>query len=244
MTPKTNPAGISAIVTEGSGEIYLDVLQDGRTIRVGPVDRRSLLAALGAEPDESDYAEVIEENNRLGRKLSAVLRERDAALGAEPDESDYAEVIEENNRLGWKLSAALRERDAALRERDAALGAEPDESDYAEVIEENNRLGRKLSAALRERDTARLRIQEILSDRDSWKARAEEARKDRDAALEALRTAEDAPEDQVQIDRSWALEKAGEVLGRLAAVGVDARACGVSLLPLAEWILGGEEDRG
>ena len=171
MTSKTNPAGISAIVTEGSGEIYLDVLQDGRTIRVGPVDRRSLLAALGAEPDESDYAEVIEENNRLGRKLSA---------------------------------------------------------------------------ALRERDTARLRIQEILSDRDSWKARAEEARKDRDAALEALRTAEDAPEDQVQIDRSWALEKAGEVLGRLAAVGVDARACGVSLLPLAEWILGGEEeeDRG
>ena len=177
MTSKTNPAGISAIVTEGSGEIYLDVLQDGRTIRVGPVDRRSLLAALGAEPDESDYAEVIEENNRLGRKLSAALRERDAA------------------RV--------------------------------------------------ERDTARLRIQEILSDRDSWKARAEEARKDRDAALEALRTAEDAPEDQVQIDRSWALEKAGEVLGRLAAVGVDARACGVSLLPLAEWILGGEaEDRG
>ena len=159
-----------------------------------------------------------------------------AALGAEPDESDYAEVVAENNRLGRKLSEALRDRDANR--------AEPDESDYAEVIEENNRLGRKLSAALRERDTARLRIQEILSDRDSWKARAEEARKDRDAALEALRTAEDAPEDQVQIDRSWALEKAGEVLGRLAAVGVDARACGVSLLPLAEWILGGEEDRG
>ena len=126
----------------------------------------------------------------------------------------------------------------------AALGAEPDESDYQEVVAENLRLTRKLSAALRERDTARLRIQEILSDRDSWKARAEEARKDRDAALEALRTAEDAPEDQVQIDRSWALEKAGEVLGRLAAVGVGARACGVSLLPLAEWILGGEEDRG
>ena len=212
MTSKTNPAGISAIVTEGSGEIYLDVLQDGRTIRVGPVDRRSLLAALGAEPDESDYAEVIEENNRLGRKLSAALRERDAALGAEPDESDYAEVIEENNRLGRKLSAALRERDAARVER----------------------------------DTARLRIQEILSDRDSWKARAEEARKDRDAALEALRTAEDAPEDQVQIDRSWALEKAGEVLGRLAAVGALPKDyAGAPLVHLAEWILGGEaEDRG
>ena len=131
-----------------------------------------------------------------------------------------------------------------------ALGAEPDETDYQEVLAENTRLGRKLSAALRERDAARVRIQELLSDRDSWKDRAEEARKDRDAAererddaLEALQTAEDAPgeprEDQAQIDRSWALERAGEVLGRLAAVGIDAKACGVSLLPLAEWILDG-----
>ena len=184
MTSKTAPAGISAIVTEGSGEIYLDVLQDGRAIRVGPVDRRSLLAALGAEPDESDYTEVVEENNRLSRKLSAALRERDA------------------NRA--------------------------------------------------ERDAARRRIQALLPDRDSWKSRAEEATKDRDAAererddaLEALRAAEEPRDDQDQIDRSWALEKAGEVLGRLAAVGIDAKACGVSLLPVAEWILGGEaEDRG
>ena len=177
MTSKTAPAGISAIVTEGSGEIYLDVLQDGRAIRVGPVDRRSLLAALGAEPDESDYAEVVEENNRLSRKLSAALRERDA------------------NRA--------------------------------------------------ERDAARARIQALLPDRDSWKSRAEEARKERDEAREALRAAEEPRDDQDQIDRSWALEKAGEVLGRLAAVGIDAKACGVSLLPVAEWILGGEaEDRG
>ena len=137
----------------------------------------------------------------------------------------------------------------AARTHLAALGAEPDETDYAEVVEENNRLGRKLSAALRERDAARserdaarVRIQELLPDRDSWKDRAEEAQ-------EALRAAENATEgpreDQDQLDRSWALEKAGEVLGRLAAVGVDARTCGVSLLPLAEWILGGEQvDRG
>lgn len=150
MTSKTAPAGISAIVTEGSGEIYLDVLQDGRAIRVGPVDRRSLLAALGAEPDESDYTEVVEENNRLSRKLSAALRERDA------------------NR------------------------AELDE------------------------------------------------------AREALRAAEEPRDDQDQIDRSWALEKAGEVLGRLAAVGALPKDwAGLPVLSIAEWILGGEaEDRG
>ena len=193
MTSKTAPAGISAIVTEGSGEIYLDVLQDGRAIRVGPVDRRSLLAALGAEPDESDYTEVVEENNRLSRKLSAALRDRDA------------------NRA--------------------------------------------------ERDAARRRIQALLPDRDSWKARAEEVEQERDEARSRLAeaakeireqgetiaelAAEELREDQGQIDRSWALERAGEVLGRLAAVGIDAKACGVSLLPVAEWILGGEaEDRG
>ena len=176
MTSKTAPAGISAIVTEGSGEIYLDVLQDGRTIRVGPVDRRSLLAALGAEPDESDYAEVIEENNRLGRKLSAALRERDGA---------------------------------------------------------------------------RFRVQELLSERDSWKDRAEAAGKDRDAAererdsaLEALRDAEDAAEeprvDPDQIDRSWALERAGEVVGRLAAAGVHLSDSVLVLKWAAEWILAGK----
>ena len=178
MTSKTAPAGISAIVTESSGEIYLDVLQDGRTIRVGPVDRRSLLAALGAEPDESDYAEVVEENNRLSRKLSAALRDRDA------------------NRA--------------------------------------------------ERDAARRRIQALLPDRDSWKSRAEEARKDRDAALEALRAAEEPRDDQDQIDRSWALEKAGEVLGGLVSVGALPKDwAGAPVLHVAEWILGGEaEDRG
>ena len=174
--------------TEPDGLVVLHSEADGRESTWGPFDRRSLLAALGAEPDESDYGEVLAENTRLGRKLSAALRERNAA------------------RV--------------------------------------------------ERDAARLRIQEALSDRDSWKDSAEEARKDRDAAererddaLEALRAAEEAPEDprddQDQIDRSWALERAGEVLGRLAAVGIDAKACGVSLLPVAEWILGGEQvDRG
>lgn len=194
MTSKTAPAGISAIVTESSGEIYLDVLQDGRAIRVGPVDRRSLLAALGAEPDETDYAEVVEENNRLGRKLSAALRERDA------------------NRA--------------------------------------------------ERDAARARIQALLPDRDSWKSRAEEVEQERDEARSRLAeaakeireqgetiaelAAEQPRDDQDQIDRSWALEKAGEVLGRLAAVGALPKDwAGLPVLSIAEWILGGEaEDRG
>jgi len=142
----------------------------------------------------------------------------------------------------------------------AALGAEPDETDYAEVLEENNRLSRKLSAALRERDAnraerdaARSRIQALLPDRDSWKARAEEAERERDAAererdgaLEALRVAEEPRDDQDQIDRSWALEKAGEVLGRLAAVGALPKDyAGAPLVHLAEWILNGEPaDRG
>lgn len=109
-----------------------------------------------------------------------------------------------------------------------ALGAEPDETDYQEVLAENYSLGRKIATAIRDRDAAE---------------------RERDSALEALRDASEATEepreDQAQIDRSWALEKAGEVLGRLAAVGIDAKTCGVSLLPLAEWILGGESvDRG
>ena len=153
---------------------------------------------------------VIIASEYPGRHYPVEVRRKDLldALGAEPDETDYQEVLAENTRLGRKLSAALRERDAARSERDAA----------------------------------RVRIQELLPDRDSWKDRAEEAQ-------EALRAAENATEgpreDQDQLDRSWALEKAGEVIGRLAAVGIDARACGVSLLPLAEWILGGEQvDRG
>ena len=163
---------------------------------------------------------VIIASEYPGRHYPVEVRRKDllAALGAEPDETDYQEVLAENTRLGRKLSAALRERDAARSERDAA----------------------------------RVRIQELLSDRDSWKDSAEEARKDRDAAererddaLEVLQTAEGPRDDQDQLDRSWALEKAGEVLGRLVAVGIDAKACGVSLLPLAEWILGGEQvDRG
>ena len=137
------------------------------------------------------------------------------------------------------------------RELLKALRAEPDESDYAEVVEENSRLGRKLSAALRERDGARFRVQELLSERDSWKDRAEAAGKDRDAAererdsaLEALRDAEDAAEeprvDPDQIDRSWALERAGEVVGRLAAAGVHLSDSVLVLKWAAEWILAGK----
>lgn len=112
------------------------------------------------------------------------------------------------------------------RELLAALVAEPDESDYAEVLAENASLGAKLSKALRERDEA----------------------------LEALRDAAEAPEDaaeepredQDQIDRSWALERAAEVLGRLAAVGALPKDwAGGPVVHVAEWILGGKPvDRG
>ena len=108
------------------------------------------------------------------------------------------------------------------RELLKALRAEPDETDYREVVEENNRLGRKLAEAISARDAAR----------------------------EAAEAAEDAAEgprdDQDQIDRSWALEKAGEVLGRLAAVGALPKDwAGVPVVAVAAWILNGEPvDRG
>lgn len=156
-----------------------------------------------------------------------------AALDAEPNESDYREVLAENQSLGLKLSATLRERNAARAERDAA----------------------------------RLRVQELLSDRDSWKSRAEEAERERDIVTKErdtirrerdgywadLQDAAEAPEDaaeeprtdQDQIDRSWALERAGEVVGRLATVGVLLSDPEVALKWAAEWILGGEPvDRG
>ena len=169
-------------------------------------EQRALsITDLGFSPDN-----VIIASEYPGRHYPVEVRRKDLldALGAEPDETDYQEVLTENTSLGRKLSAALRERNAARFQRDAA----------------------------------RLRVQEVLSDRDTWKDRAE-------GAQEALRAAENATEepreDQDQLDRSWALEKAGEVLGRLAAVGVDARTCGVSLVHLAEWILNGEPvDRG
>lgn len=130
----------------------------------------------------------------------------------------------------------------------AALGAEPDETDYREVVEENNRLGRKLAEAVSEGHRIRgalglgnladtrlvlARIQELT----------EEAEKDDQEPEEGLYSPRD---DQDQIDRSWALEKAGEVLGRLAAVGALPKDwAGVPVVAVAEWILNGEPvDRG
>lgn len=118
----------------------------------------------------------------------------------------------------------------------AALGAEPDESDYAEVLAENASLGAKLAKTLRERDTA-------IKDRDA-------AERERDGALGALRDAEEADgeprTDQDQIDRSWALERAAEVLGGLVSIGALPRDFGgAPLIHLAEWLVGDQEaDRG
>lgn len=115
----------------------------------------------------------------------------------------------------------------------AALGAEPDETDYREVVEENDRLGRSVN---RRASEAR-RVRTALGLPSS--ATVEDV-------LDAIRAAEAPRDDQDSIDRSWALEKAGEVLGRLAAVGALPKdRAGVPVVALAAWILDGEPvDRG
>lgn len=159
--------------TEPDGLVTLHAEAGGREVSVGPFDRRELLTALRAEPDETDYREVVEENNRLGRKL--------------------AEAVSEGHRIRGALG----------------LG---------------NLADTRLVLA---------RIQELT----------EEAEKDDQEPEEGLYSPRD---DQDQIDRSWALEKAGEVLGRLAAVGALPKDwAGVPVVAVAEWILAGEPvDRG
>ena len=143
---------------EPDGLVALHSEADGREFTCGPFDRRELLKALRAEPDETDYREVVEENERLGRSV---------------------------NR---RASEARRVRTA---------------------------LGLPSSATVED-------------------------------VLDAIRAAEAPRDDQDSIDRSWALEKAGEVLGRLAAVGALPKDwAGVPVVALAEWILDGKPvDRG
>ena len=143
---------------EPDGLVALHSEADGREFTCGPFDRRELLKALRAEPDETDYREVVEENERLGRSV---------------------------NR---RASEARRVRTA---------------------------LGLPSSATVED-------------------------------VLDAIRAAEAPRDDQDSIDRSWALEKAGEVLGRLAAVGALPKDwAGVPVVALAAWILDGEPvDRG
>ena len=144
--------------TEPDGLVALHSEADGREFTCGPFDRRELLKALRAEPDETDYREVVEENERLGRSV---------------------------NR---RASEARRVRTA---------------------------LGLPSSATVED-------------------------------VLDAIRAAEAPRDDQDSIDRSWALEKAGEVLGRLAVVGALPKdRAGVPVVALAAWILDGEPvDRG
>ena len=143
---------------EPDGLVALHSEADGREFTCGPFDRRELLKALRAEPDETDYREVVEENERLGRSV---------------------------NR---RASEARRVRTA---------------------------LGLPSSATVED-------------------------------VLDAIRAAEAPRDDQDSIDRSWALEKAGEVLGRLAVVGALPKdRAGVPVVALAAWILDGEPvDRG
>lgn len=155
--------------TEPDGQVVLHAEADGREVAFGPFDRRALLTALRAEPDETDYREVVEENTRLGATL-------------------YKRVSE-----GHRIRGAL------------GLG---------------NLADTRLVLA---------RIQELT----------EEAEKDDQEPEEGLYSPRD---DQAQIDRSWALEKAGEALGRLAAVGVHLSDPEGALKWAAEWIL--DVDRG
>ena len=159
--------------TQPDGLVVIHAEADGREVSFGPFDRRELLTALRAEPDETDYQEVIAENERLGKRLS--------------------EKVSEGHRIRGAIG----------------LG---------------NMADTRLVLA---------RIQELT----------EEAEKDDQEPEEGLYSPRD---DQDQIDRSWALEKAGEVLGRLAAVGALPKDwAGVPVVAVAEWILTGEPvDRG
>ena len=162
-TTETQPDGLVVIHSEAGG----------REFTCGPFDRRALLRALNAEPDETDYREVVAENERLGKRLS--------------------EKVSEGHRIR------------------GAIGL-------------SNMADTRLVLA---------RIQELT----------EEAEKDDQEPEDA---AEEPRDDQDQIDRSWALEKAGEVLGGLAAVGALPKDwAGVPVVAVAEWILNGEPvDRG
>ena len=155
--------------TEPDGLVVIHSEAGGREFTCGPFDRRELLKALRAEPDETDYREVVEENDRLGRSV---------------------------NR---RASEARRVRTA---------------------------LGLPSSAT----------VEDVL---DAIRAAEDAAEAPEDAA-------EEPRDDQDQIDRSWALEKAGEVLGRLAAVGALPKDwAGVPVVAVAAWILDGEPvDRG
>ena len=155
--------------TEPDGLVVIHSEAGGREFTCGPFDRRELLKALRAEPDETDYREVVEENDRLGRSV---------------------------NR---RASEARRVRTA---------------------------LGLPSSAT----------VEDVL---DAIRAAEDAAEAPEDAA-------EEPRDDQDQIDRSWALEKAGEVLGRLAAVGALPKdRAGVPVVAVAAWILDGEPvDRG
>lgn len=113
-----------------------------------------------------------------------------------------------------------------------ALGAEPDETDYQEVLAENESLGRRLSKAIDDRDDARKRSIDLLE-----RARAAEAQT-------APATEEDRSDDPL-VDRSWSLDKASEVVARLASVGVNLSDPERALEWAAEWILAGKTaDRG
>lgn len=159
ITTDTLPDGRVAINSEGD---------NGRGFSCGPFDRRALLTALGAEPDETDYQEVVAENERLGKRLAQKISEGHRIRGA----------IGLGNMADIRLVLA--------------------------------------------------RIQELEKDDQEPEEAPEEPRSD-----------------QAQIDRSWALEKAGEVVGRLAAVGVHLGDSELALKWAAGWILDGTgDDRG
>ena len=160
-TTETQPDGLVVIHSEAGG----------REFTCGPFDRRELLTALNAEPDETDYREVVAENERLGKRLSEKVSEGHRIRGA----------------IGLSNMADIRL-----------------------VLD---------------------RIKELEKDDQEPEETPEE-------------TPEEPRYDQDQIDRSWALEKAGDVIRNLAAVGALPKDW-AGAAAVAEWILNGEPvDRG
>lgn len=150
-------------------------------------------------------------------------------------------AIYQDKRTGAPISYPVEVKRKDLLD---ALGAEPDETDYREVLKENHSLGQRLSQKVSEGQ----RIRSALGLTDTADihlvlARIKELEKDDQEPEEAPYSPRD---DQAQIDRSWALEKAGEVLGRLVAVGgVERLDTTIPIIELAWWILNGTEgDRG
>ena len=204
--------------------------------------QKDLLGALGAEPDESDYREVLDQNERLGRKLSAAVSEKERLereLSREAPLRDLQDAATPpaTDSLSDELRTAYRERaimydSLRLAERDLAEARANIvrlERDWNATRGRALRMKRELFVALgndpKDFDPAVVEWEEMLAE---IRERGEEPRAGQD-----------------QIDRSWALTRASGIMSQLAAVGaLPEGSVEIALWTLAEWILSGEKSRG